>query len=164
MQDILSSLPRIFEGFKGNEPAAEAIVFAAWKNVVGEALGEHLVPVRLIKKKLIVAASSEIWRKQVVDLADQMVFKLNAALGSSLVSFIEFRIDAKIVREHRRKIEARQIADAEWDALVESEVTPQLQNAAEAIADELLRSVFLAAAGSSLARKRQKFGVPPSGG
>jgi hypothetical protein len=155
MRDILSSLPKIFEGFNGNEPAAEAIVFAAWKNVVGEALEQHAVPVRLIKKKLIVAVSSETWRRQVVDLADRMVFKLNAALGSSLVSFVEFRINAKIVREHRSKIEAEQIADSEWIALAKSEVTPQLQSAAEAIADESLRSVFLAAAGSSLARRRK---------
>jgi hypothetical protein len=155
MRDILSSLPKIFERFDGNEPATEAIVFAAWKNVVGEALEQHAVPMRLIKKKLIVAVSSETWRKQVVDLADQMVFKLNAALGSSLVSFVEFRIDAKVIREHREKIDAEQIADTEWNALVKSEVTPPLANAAKAITDESLRAVFLAAAGSSLARRRK---------
>ena len=155
MRDILSSLPKIFEGFDGNDAASEAIVFAAWKNVVGDGLGQHAVPVRLIKKRLIVAVSSETWRKQVADLAGQMVFKLNAALGSSLVSFVEFRIDAKIVREHRRKIEAGRIADAEWNLLARNEVTPQLENAAQTIADESLRSVFLAAAGSSLARRRK---------
>ena len=161
MRDILSSLPKIFEGASGNESVSEAIVFAAWKKAVGEVLEQHAVPFRLIKKKLIVAVSSETWRKQVVDLADQMVFKLNAALGSSLVSFVEFRIDAKIVREHRRTIEAEKIADAEWTALANKEVTPQLQNAAESITDESLRSVFLAAAGSSLARQK-KFRVPRS--
>ena len=155
MRDILSSLPKIFEGLAGNEVANEAIVFAVWKNAVGEVLEQHTVPVRLIKKKLIVAVSSETWRKQIVDLADQMVFRLNAALGSSLVSFVEFRIDAKIVREHQEKIDAAKIADAEWKALVKNEVTPQLANAAKAITDESLRSVFLAAAGSSLARGRK---------
>ena len=155
MRDILSSLPKIFKDFGGNEAASEAIVFAAWKNVVGEALGQHAVPVRLIKKKLIVAVSSETWRKQVADLADQMVFKLNAALGSSLVSFVEFRVDAKVVREHRQQTEARQVANAEWAALAKREITPQLKSAAEAITDESLRGVFLAAAGSSLARKNR---------
>ncbi len=154
MQNILSSFPKIFEGFDTHDAAAEAIVFAAWKRVVGEALGQHAVPVRLIKKKLIVAVSSETWRKQVVDLADQMIFKLNAALGSSLVSIVEFRIDAKIVREHRRMVETKKNADAEWSVLANKEVTPRLQNAAESITDESLRSVFLAAAGSSLARRR----------
>lgn len=157
MKDILSSLPKIIEGFDGNETANEAIVLAAWKNVVGEALGEHAVASRLIRKKLIVAVSSETWRKQVIDLADQMIFKLNSALGLSLVSFIEFRVDTKIVREHRRRVGAAKIADAEWKALAKNEVTPQLQNAAETIADESLRNVFLTAAGSSLARRRKHY-------
>lgn len=155
MRDILSSLPNIFKGFDGNEAASEAIVFAAWKNAVGDGLEQHAVPVRLIKKKLIVTVSSETWRKQVVDLADQMIFKLNAAIGTSLVSFIEFRIDGKAVSHHRRKIEAERIADSEWKAMANKEVTPQLKNAAETIADESLRSVFLAAAGSSLAGRRK---------
>lgn len=155
MRDILSSLPKILEGIGTNDAAAEAMVFAAWKNAVGEALGQHVIPVRLIKKRLIVAVESETWRKQVTDLADQMVFKLNAALGSSLVSFIDFRIDAKIVREHRRKIDMQRIADIEWKALANKEVTPQLQNAAETIKNGSLRSVFIAAAGSSLARRRK---------
>ncbi|MEO7674815.1 MAG: DciA family protein [Pyrinomonadaceae bacterium] len=155
MQDILSSLPRIFDGFDGDSPAPEAIVFAAWKTVVGDGLSPHSVPMRLIKRKLIVAVASETWRKQVVDLADQMVFKLNAALGSPLVSFVEFRIDAKMVREHRSKLEAKQMADVEWEALAKNEVTPRLENAAETITDESLRSIFLAAAGGSLARRRK---------
>lgn len=156
MRDILSSLPKIFEGVQGNEPAAEAIVFAAWKNVVGEGLEPHAVPVRLIKKRLIVAVASETWRKQVIDLADQMVFKLNATLGSPLVSFVDFRIDAKKVREQRSVAEAKRLADVEWAALAGKELTPELQDAAARIADETLRSIFLAAAGSSLARNKQK--------
>jgi len=163
MRDILSSLPKVFEGVHGSGPVSEAIVFAAWRNIVGEGLGQHAVPVRLIKKRLIVAVASETWRKQVTDLADQIVFKLNSALGSPLVSIVDFRIDAKKVREHRRTVEADRLADAEWAVLANQELTPGLHNAAEEIADESLRSVFLAAAGSSLARKRQKFGVPPSG-
>jgi hypothetical protein len=156
MRDILSSLPKIFEDFHGNEPVAEATVFAAWKNVVGEGLDPHAVPVRLIKKRLIVAVASETWRKQVIDLADQMVFKLNAALGSPLVSFVDFRIDAKKVREHGNIRDAKRLTDAEWTELSEKELTPELHEAAEEIADEMLRSVFLSAAGSSLARKSKR--------
>ena len=153
MRNILSSLPKIFEGFDGNEAANEAVVLAAWKHVVGEALNEHAVAVRLIKKRLIVAVASETWRKQVADLATQMVFKLNGALGSTLVSFVEFRVDAKAVQDHQLEVYARSIADAEWQSIANSEVTTQLRTAAGTIADESLRSIFLAAAGSSLARQ-----------
>lgn len=155
MRDFLGSIPEVFKNFEGNEAANEVFVISVWKRIVGDSLAEHAVPVRLIKKTLIVAVASETWRKQMADLADQMVFKLNAAFGLSLVSFIEFRIDAKVIREHRRKIEAARVSDSEWNELVNNEVTPELQNAAETIADESLRSIFLAAAGSSLARRRQ---------
>ena len=155
MRDILSSLPKIFEGYNGSEAAFEAIVFSAWRNVVGEGLEQQTAPVMLIKNTLIVAVPNETWKRQVIDLADQIVFKLSAALGSSLVKFVEFRIDAKAVRQHRRKKIADRLAESEWNALVRNELTLQLQNAAEAIADESLRSVFLAAAGSSLTRRRK---------
>ena len=162
MRDFLGSIPEVFKNFDGSDAANEVFVLSVWKRIVGESLAEHAVPVRLIKKRLIVAVASETWRKQMADLADQMVFKLNNAFGLSLVSFIEFRIDAKLIREHRRKVEAALISDVAWDELVNNEVTPELQNAAQTIADESLRCVFLAAAGSSLAR--QKLGVPPLGG
>lgn len=157
MRDFLESIPEVFKNFDGNDAANEVFVLSVWKKIVGESLAEHAVPVRLIKKRLIVAVASETWRKQMADLADQMVFKLNSAFGLSLVSFIEFRIDAKVIREHRRKIEAVRVSDSEWNELVKNEVTPELQNAAQTITDESLRSAFLAAAGSSLARRRQKF-------
>ncbi len=155
MRDVLSSLPKIFEGYDGNEAALEATVCAAWRNAVGKGLERQTVPVRLIKRTLIVAVPSETWKRQVIDLADQMVFKINAALGSSLVSFIEFRVDARAVRLHGRKKNADRIAESEWNALVRNQLTPQLHNAAEAIADESLRDVFLVAAGSSLARRQK---------
>ena len=132
MQHFLGSIPEVLKNFEGNEAANEAFVISVWKKIVGESLAEHAVPVLLVKKRLIVAVASETWRKQMADLADQMVFKLNSTFGLSLVSFIEFRIDAKVVREHRRKIEAGHISDAEWDVLVKNEVTPELRNAAEA--------------------------------
>ena len=155
MRDILSSMPAILQRLEGGDAAAEAMVFVAWKNVVGETLEQHAVPVRLIKRKLFVAVSSETWRKQVADLAPQMVFKLNGALGASVVSFVEFRVDSKAVWAHRHKTEDRTASDAEWSRLAANEITTAMEDAAGAIADEKLRNVFLAAAGSSLARTRK---------
>ena len=158
MRDILSAMPAIVQRLEGSDAAAEAMVFAAWKSVVGEALEQHAVPVRLIKRKLFVAVSSETWRKQVNDLAAQMVFKLNGALGASAVAFVEFKVDAKAVRAHRRETENIAAADAEWGKLAAEEITATMEDAAGEIADEKLRNVFLAAAGSSLARKRKRGG------
>ena len=156
MQNIFRSIPEVFKDFDGNEAANEAVVFAAWRKISGESLGDHAVPLRLIKKKLLIAVASETWRKQIQDLSAQMIFKLNSVLGASLVAFIEFRIDAAAVEAERSRTENSQMSASELKAIALKEVTPDLLRASETITDERLRYNFLLAAGSSLARKTQE--------
>ncbi len=154
MQHIFRSLPEVFKDIDGGEFANEAVVFAAWRKIVGESLGNHAVPFKLIKKKLFVAVTDNNWRRQIEDLSSQMIFKLNSALGSSLVTFIEFKIDAEIV-ENARQRTGIETSAAEANAIAKKEITSGLRQAATAIADEKLRESFLRAAGSGLARKKQ---------
>ncbi|MBC7900393.1 MAG: DUF721 domain-containing protein [Saprospiraceae bacterium] len=153
MQHIFRSLPEVVKEIAGGESAREAIVFAAWRQISGETLGEHAVPFKLIKKKLFIAVSDNNWRRQIEDLSGQMIFKLNSALGSSLVTFIEFKIDAKAVEEARRKTLVK-TSDAEAKAIAKRQITAGLRHAAETISDVKLRESFLLAAGSGLARKK----------
>lgn len=152
MQDLFRSLPLVFNDFEDNEAAKAAVVFAAWRRISGEMLGNHAVPVGLIKK-LVVAVSSSTWQKQIEDLSGQMIFRLNAALGMSLVTFIEFRVDAKSVDEKRRENLASASSGKENNELAMRAVTAKIRLAAQAITDENLRNQFLLAAGTSLARK-----------
>lgn len=154
MQNIFRSIPEVFKDLEGNEAANEAAVFAAWRKISGESLGDHAVPLRLIKKKLLIAVASETWRKQIHDLSAQMIFKLNSVLGTSLVTFVEFRIDAAAVERERSKTANPQMSEAELKAIALKHVTPDLRHAAETIADKKLRYNFLLAAGSSLARTK----------
>ena len=154
MQHIFRSLPEVFKDIDGGEFANEAVVFAAWRKIAGETLGQHAVPFKLIKKKLFVAVPDNNWRRQIEDLSSQMIFKLNSKLGSSLVTFIEFKIDAEIVEKARRKDDA-ETSKAEVNAIAKKEITSGLRQAAEAITDKKLRESFLLAAGSGLARKKQ---------
>ncbi|MEJ7846928.1 MAG: DciA family protein [Pyrinomonadaceae bacterium] len=154
MQHIFRSLPVVFKDIDGGEFANEAVIFAAWRKIAGESLGNHAVPFKLIKKKLFVAVSDNNWRRQIEDLSSQMIFKLNSALGSSLVTFIEFKIDAAIVK-NARQTAAIETSAAEANAIAKKEITSGLLQAAKAIADEKLRESFLLAAGSGLARKKQ---------
>lgn len=153
MQHIFRSLPEVFKDIDGGESANEAVVFAAWRKISGESLGEHAVPIRLIKKKLFVAVPDNNWRRQIEDLSGQMIFKLNSTLGSSLVTFIEFRIDPKAVEEARRPSNS-ETSEAEAKEIAKKEITSGLRRAAKAIADDQLRQSFLLAAGSGLARKK----------
>ncbi len=154
MQHIFRSLPEVFKDIDGGDFANEAVVFAAWRKIAGESLGNHAVPFKLIKKKLFVAVTDNNWRRQIEDLSSQMIFKLNSALGSSLVTFIEFKIDAEIV-ENARQTAAIETSAAEEKAIAKREITSGLRQAAKAIADDNLREKFLLAAGSGLARKKQ---------
>lgn len=153
MQHIFRSLPEVFKDIDGGEAANEAVVFAAWRKISGETLCNHAVPFKLIRKKLFVAVPDNNWRRQIEDLSSQMIFKLNSALGSSLVTFIEFKIDAEIV-ENARQSAAVETSAVEANAIAKKEITSGLRQAAKAIADEKLRESFLLAAGSGLARKK----------
>lgn len=153
MQHIFRSLPEVFKDIDGREAADEAVVFAAWRKISGETLGKHAVPLKLIKKKLFVAVTDNNWRRQIEDLSSQMIFKLNSALGSSLVTYIEFKVDAKAVADAKRNIIA-ETSDAEANAIAKKAVTAGIRKAANSITDEKLRESFLLAAGSGLARKK----------
>lgn len=153
MQHIFRSLPEVFKDIDGHEAADEAVVFAAWRKISGDTLGRHAVPFKLIKKKLFVAVKDNNWRRQIEDLSSQMIFKLNSALGSSLVTYIEFKIDAEIVAEAKRK-SISETSDEEANAIARKAVTAGIRKAAKAISNEKLRESFLLAAGSGLARKK----------
>jgi len=100
---------------------------------------------------LVVAVSSVTWQRNLKDLCGQMVFKLNAALGAPLVTFVELRVDDGFVRATRL---SSQVREEELRAQAENEISPELRSAADKIADEELRKQFLLAAGNCLVRKR----------
>ena len=153
MRDVFNSLPGALREFLDNEKAREAIVFAAWNRVVGLGLGDHTTPVRVNRKVLTVAVSSDTWKKHMSDLADQILFKLNGTLGSSMVSYIEFTVDARLVRKQNRPA-TRSKGGTEWESLVAEELTSDLKTAATEIEDEALRQLFINASTSSLARQK----------
>lgn len=141
-----------------DEELSEAVVFAAWRRVVGENLREHAVAFRLYRKTLIVAVADETWKKHLENLSGQMLFKLNAELGKvATVTFIEFRIDEKTVDEERDRLYREQTSKLERERIAMKNVPQSVLDAAEKIKNESLRRNFLLAAGSCLARKaRQK--------
>jgi hypothetical protein len=74
-------------------------------------------------------------------------------LGQATVTFIEFQVDENLVIENRQK-HIRKIADNLLsDESAMYQISPSLQESADAISDESLRKQFLLAAGSCLVRK-----------
>lgn len=155
MDELFRALPALLKEFENNESVREAVVFAAWRKIAGDMLRDHAVPFHLVQKRLIIAVSSETWRKHLEHLSGQMIFKINSKLGAALVTFIEFRVDEAIVKKERaefRKLQSGNISDEQ--AL--NHITPKMRHSADAIKDDHLRYQFLLAAGSCLERKRQQ--------
>jgi hypothetical protein len=158
MQDIFRALPKVLREAGESEPLREPLVFAAWKRIAGENLERNAAPVRLDEKRLIVAVPDEIWKRHLEHLSGQMIFKLNSLLGEEIVTFIEFRVDAKHFSAGREAQEREAVERLNFDRRSREELTPRLREAAEKIEDPELRELFLQAAGNCLVRKKDLYG------
>lgn len=155
MNELFRALPALLKEFDENETVREAVTFAAWRRIAGESLRSHAVPLRLYQKHLIIAVTSETWKKHLESLSGQMIFKINSVLGQAVVTFIEFRIDEKTILKERAKNKKTTLSDEELEEIALNEVTPKMRHSADAIKDDNLRYQFLLAAGSCLARKKR---------
>ncbi len=155
MEDLFRTLPKLLKEMNESEQVREAVVFAAWRKIAGESLQAHAVAFRLYGKHLMVAVTSETWKKHLEFLSGQMIFKINSVLGQAVVTFIEFRVDEATVLQERRKSATSTLSDEELREIALDEITPKLRGAADAIEDDNLRYQFLLAAGSALARKKR---------
>ncbi len=155
MEELFRALPALLKEFEDNQDVREAVIFAAWRKIAGDALRDRAVPHRLFKKHLVIAVMSDTWKKHLEHLSGQMIFKLNSVLGSAVVTYIEFRVDEKVVLEDRAKHRKSIVSDENIKEKAMNEVTPKLRHSADAIKDDNLRYQFLLAAGSCLVRKEK---------
>jgi hypothetical protein len=154
MNELFRVLPTLLKEFEDNHDVREAVIFAAWRKIAGEMLREQAVPVELDKNRLVVAVGTKMWKDHLEDLSGQMIFKLNSALGSAEVTFIEFRVDEKAVEAEVDRHRTSKIDPEESARIARGEITPKLRDSARSIKDENMRERFLLAAGRCLARKK----------
>jgi hypothetical protein len=156
MDDLIRALPKLLKAAGDSEEVAEAAAFVAWRRVAGEQLRGQAVPFRLHRKMLVVAVPDAGWQKQLEAVANQLLFRLNSVLGHAVVTYIEFRVDPKTVREERARLRVAEI-DGDKQSRRALAHARALGDAAAAIKDEQLRRRFLLAAGSYMdAQERKK--------
>lgn len=153
MNELFRALPALMKEFEDNEAVREAVVFAAWRKIAGEALRFSAVPFHLAGKRLTVAVSGESWRKHLEHLSGQMIFKINSKLGSAAVTFIEFQVNEAAVKAERTKFQKTDTKAISKETAL-NEITPKMRHKADAIKDDNLRYQFLLAAGSCLVRRK----------
>src|ERR687884_477735 len=151
MDELFKALPQLLRAAGESEEVSEAAAFAAWRRVAGEAMRGSAVPFRLYNRTLVVAVPDTTWRRQLEQVSPQLIFRLNSLLGQAVVTYVEFRVDPKTVREERARLGRREYERlvGEEDALRRAD---EISDAAEAIHDEVLRRRFLLAAGSCMNR------------
>lgn len=154
MQDILRAIPSFLDHLDTEGAAAEELVFAAWRRIADDQMANNVVPLKLTTGRLLAAVPSEMWRRQVADLGPAFVKRLNDSIGRPLVKFIEFCVDEAAVEKARSERGPGWPSRSRLSGLAEEQITPELTAAADTIGDDELRRRLLAAAGSSLARRK----------
>lgn len=145
MNAFISTLPGVFDAIDESDEVREAFIFAAWRRVAGEQVFTRSMPLRVEGKRLVIAVSDKTWKRNLETLASQLVFKLNAALGKSLIDFIEFRVSASDIPVRMGKI-----ADVDEQLSAPMEVA----FSARAIRNVDLRETVLKAAANCLSRRK----------
>ena len=85
IDDVLKSYRR--------EPDGELIrVWHVWDSIVGEVIAKNAKPAAFKGRILLVYVTSSTWVHQLQFLKGEMITKLNAALGKSLIDDLKFKI------------------------------------------------------------------------
>src|SRR4030095_7420539 len=143
MEQLIKSLPLMLRAGAGAPEVTEAACLAGWKYAIGEGLRDHAVPLQLLDRTLIVAVRDSVWLKQLQNMIRSLLFRVNAALGQTLINSIELKIDPDALPSKRAQHQAKRHGETLPDELI---------SAASQIADPELRDLFLGAVESCLLR------------
>ena len=148
MQGILETLPGLLRAAANDPYAAREFVFAAWRQTAGQRVAGNAIASEFTDGRLLVAVENENWRRELTELAPQMLFKLNAALGKDLVvRYIEFFVEPD-------RFANKDIVKARKTVSDIPDLPPEVLIAADAIKDPELKKAFLGAAQTTLALER----------
>jgi hypothetical protein len=92
METFINALPAVIAASGGSEEVMEAACLGAWKHAVGETLSSRAVAEQLQGNTLVIAVENKIWQKQLEQMRDQFLFRLNKVLGRPLIKVLEFRV------------------------------------------------------------------------
>lgn len=146
LEQLIQSLPAVLRASESSAEVYTAACVAAWNHTAGEGLRCNAVAIRFAENRLTIAVADAIWQKQLQPMMDQLIYRLNTALGQRLVHTIEFTIAPSVVADALRQRGTNQVERSVAD------YPPEIISAASSIHDPQLRRVFLSAANSSLAR------------
>lgn len=103
---IASAMGRVLRSLEGGRDGTAAVaavggVFGRWTEVVGDAMAQHVQPVRLDRDRLVVQVSEPAWATQVRLLADRIRERLREVVGVE-VGDVEVRVAGPAGGRRRR--------------------------------------------------------------
>lgn len=147
METFIKILPAVIDAAGASQEVLEAACLGAWKHAVGETLSARAQAESLHDHTLVVAVEDKVWQRQLQQMRDQFLFRLNRVLGRPVVKELEFRIAPE-------KFVVKQIP------ALATNTTPaipiELISAAAQIEDPGLRRAFLGAAISCVNRLEEQ--------
>jgi len=147
MHAIFKALPGLIDEMASDE-AREAIIFAIFPTVLGEHLRERSTPLRLEGSTLFIAVADSEWEREFKQHVFEIVYKLNRALGTSVIKRITPVVDKKAVTISKpNKVTGREHPSMKPPTL------PNVKKASAKIADTGLRKHFLEAAAVCIERR-----------
>jgi hypothetical protein len=107
---------------------AEQLARAAWPVAVGKTVSNHTNAVGLVRTRLVVEVEDSLWQRQLFGLREQILRRLEEALGRRIVDELEFRIAVPRRQPARAETHNGAIADE-----------------ADGIRDPVLRNIYKSA-------------------
>lgn len=89
---IRNILDDVLEPYRSKPDFELKEVWRLWDGAVGETIAQNARPAAFKGKVLVVHVSSSAWIHQLQFLKNEMIDKLNAALGKTLVEELKFKI------------------------------------------------------------------------
>lgn len=87
-------LPGLLKKYRRDHHEGMERVWGAWEGAVGKTIAENTRPEAFRGKELLVYVNSSSWLHQLRFLQEDIIKKVNGALGADLVKEIKFKIGA----------------------------------------------------------------------
>ncbi len=94
---ISESLDGVVRSLRGPSRQAVGGVFGKWRDAVGDQVAEHVRPLKLDERVLVVEVDDPAWATQVKFLSSTIIEKLLAVAGVE-IERIEVRVDRRNAR------------------------------------------------------------------
>lgn len=85
-------LERLLKSYGLDGKLREWKAMEAWPQVVGEGIARHTKPEKVFRKRLYILVDSSAWMQQLHFLKQDIVVKLNAAVGQEVVKEIHLKV------------------------------------------------------------------------